>query len=108
MTLPKEKWINYNLKSYLAPNEIALNKKVNVAIISKAKEVKPSSLNSGLITLELPLEPRRAEGIRCPELMVTETFFLVKSKTNLEKKKKNQQINPWPRAPEITHQILKL
>ena len=79
-----------------------------MAIISKAKEVKPSSLNSGLITLELPLEPRRAEGIRCPELMVTESFFLVKSKTNLEKKKKNQQINPWPRAPEITHQILKL
>ena len=94
------------MKSYLAPNEIALNEKVNVAIITKAKEVKPS-LNSGLITLELPLEPRRAEGIRCPELMVTETFFLVKkNKTNLEKK--NQRINPWPRAPEITQQILKL
>lgn len=39
-----------------------------------AKKVKPSSLNSGLITLELLLGPRRV-GIQMPELMATEKFF---------------------------------
>lgn len=54
-----------------------------------AKEVKPSSLNSGLITLELLLGPRRA-GIQMPDLTATENFFPNKklSNTNFWKKKK--------------------
>lgn len=44
-----------------------------------AKEVKPFSLNSGLITVALLLDPKRAAGIQMPEPMAMENFFVIRS-----------------------------
>lgn len=44
-----------------------------------AKEVKPSSLNSGLITLQLLPGPRRTAGIHMLDLMTMENSFIIKT-----------------------------